>query len=119
MFEEEQYIYEVILGHIDVCEKRFSQVKKPLDFVNSELGATLLDAIVTRLQAIGENVKKLVKHQSIIIEQHPEIEWEKVIRFRDFISHHYEMLDYEVVFDICETNLPKLKAVFLEKIKSS
>jgi uncharacterized protein with HEPN domain len=42
---------------------------------------------------------------------YPEIEWNKIIRFRDFISHHYEMLDYEIVFEICEDYLPKLEVV--------
>jgi uncharacterized protein with HEPN domain len=61
MSETEKYTFEIILEHLEVCEKRFSEIKFPKDFVSSEYGNTLLDAIVTRLQAIGENLKRLLK----------------------------------------------------------
>ena len=28
----------------------------------------------------------------------------------DIISHHYEMIDHEIIFDICIHHIPKLKA---------
>ena len=59
MSETEKYVLEIVLEHIEICEKRFSEIKSPKDFVDSEYGNTLLDAIVTRLQAIGENLKRL------------------------------------------------------------
>jgi CHASE3 domain sensor protein len=51
------YSLETILEHITVCNKRFTEINKPTDFVSSEYGKILLDAIVTRLQAISENIK--------------------------------------------------------------
>jgi len=117
MFEEEKYGFETILNHILVCEKRFSRINTPNDFVSTEDGNLMLDAIVARLQPIAENVKRIIKYNPSIINKYPEIEWEKIIKFRDFISHHYELLDYEVVFDICEINLPQLKSVMLQELK--
>ena len=32
-----------------------------------------------------------------------------LIRFRDYISHHYEQIESEVIRDICEHKLPVLK----------
>jgi uncharacterized protein with HEPN domain len=116
MFEEEKYSLETILNHILVCEKRFSSIKTANDFVASDLGNTLLDAIVARLQPIAENIKRIIKHNPTFIQKYPEVEWEKIIRFRDFISHHYELLDYEIVFDICEINLPELKKIILKEL---
>jgi uncharacterized protein with HEPN domain len=29
-----------------------------------------------------------------------------IIRFRDFISHHYDKADHEVLFDLCKNDLP-------------
>jgi len=117
MYELYKYTLEIILDHILVCEKRFSDIKTPDDFNDSEQGNILLDAIVTRLQAIGENVKRIIKNDDLFISKYPEIEWDKIIRFRDFISHHYEKLDYEVIFEICKTDLPKLKAVVSTELR--
>ena len=98
MSDTEKYTLEIILEHLAVCEKRFLEIKEPQDFVTTDYGNTLLDAIVTRLQAVGENLKRLLKYNNTLQEKYPTIEWDKIIKFRDFISHHYEKLDYEVIF---------------------
>ncbi|MCZ8228426.1 HepT-like ribonuclease domain-containing protein [Flavobacterium sp.] len=118
MFNEVyQYSLETILEHIKVCNKRFSEIKEPSDFISTEYGQILLDAIVTRFQAVGENLKNIFRKHTILEEKYPEIEWNKIIRFRDFISHHYEMLDYEIVFEIGKNYLPKLQSVIEEELK--
>jgi uncharacterized protein with HEPN domain len=103
------YSLETILEHITVCNKRFTEINKPTDFVSSEYGKILLDAIVTRLQAIGENIKNNFQKNNFLQDNYPDIEWSKIIRFRDFISHHYEMLDYEIVYEIGKIYLPQLE----------
>jgi uncharacterized protein with HEPN domain len=105
------YSLETILEHITVCNNRFAEIHKPTDFISSEYGKILLDAIVTRLQAIGENIKNNSQKNNLLQKNYPEIEWNKIIRFRDFISHHYEMLDYEIVYEIGKINLPQLELV--------
>jgi uncharacterized protein with HEPN domain len=111
-----QYSLETILEHINICIKRFSEINNSSDFVSSDYGKTLLDAIVTRLQAIGENLKNTSRKHNLLQTTYPEIEWNKIIRFRDFISHHYEMLDYEIVYEICEDYLPKLEEVIKKEL---
>jgi uncharacterized protein with HEPN domain len=32
-----------------------------------------------------------------------------IMRLRDIISHHYEAIDYEIIFDICKNHIPQLK----------
>lgn len=39
------------------------------------------------------------------------------MRLRDIISHHYETIDYEIIFDICENHILKLKEKLLEIIQ--
>jgi uncharacterized protein with HEPN domain len=110
-----QYSLETIFEHLQICNKRFSYIENPNDFIATENGLILLDSIVTRLQAIGELVKNTLKNNSNLQVNYPEIDWNNIIRFRDFISHHYEMLDYEIVFEICNDFLPKLEnAIQLE-----
>jgi uncharacterized protein with HEPN domain len=111
-----KYSLETILVHINICNKRFSEIHNPADFISTDHGKTLLDAIVTRLQAIGENLKNISRKHNLLKINYPEMEWTKIIRFRDFISHHYEMLDYEIVYEICEDYLPKLETVLTEEL---
>ena len=111
MSEEYKYSLEMIYGHIVVCEKRFSEIEKASDFIANDYGSILLDSISIRLLAMGEIIKRILKHDVNLIEKYPSIEWDNIIQFRDFIAHHYEKLNYEVVFDICKTDLPKLKEV--------
>lgn len=106
-----KYSLETILDHIIICNKRFSEINNPTDFVATDYGNVLLDAIVTRLQAIGEKLKNTSRKNNLLETNYPEIEWNKIIRFRAFISHHCEMLDYEIVYEICEDYLPKLELV--------
>ena len=106
-----KYLLETILEHIIICNKRFSEINTPTDFTSTDYGQTLLDAIVTRLQAIGENLKNTSRKHNLLQTNYPEMEWNNIIRFRDFISHHYEMLDYEIVYEVCEDYLPKLENV--------
>ncbi|MBA4154838.1 HepT-like ribonuclease domain-containing protein [Flavobacterium sp.] len=115
---DELYTYklEIILEHLDVVQKRFSKVSIPADFVASEEGKMLLDSIVTRLQAIGENTKTILAKKWLDESEYPEIHWDRIVRFRDFISHHYEMLDYEIVFEICKNYLPSLQLVISKEL---
>lgn len=116
MSEALRHNLELILEHILTCEKRFSEINTPADFVSSEHGEVLLDSLVTRLQAIGENLKRAIKHFPSLQDNYPDIHWQSIIRFRDFISHHYEKLDYEIIFDICKTDLPLLKIAISKEL---
>jgi uncharacterized protein with HEPN domain len=116
MSDTYKYSLEIILEHLTVCEKRFSEINSDKDFITTDYGNTLLDAIVARLQATGESIKRVLKLNNFLPEKYPSIEWDKIIRFRDFISHHYEKLDYEIVFEICKNDLPRLKKVIEEEL---
>lgn len=107
-----------ILNHILECEIRFQKIRVPEDFINSEEGQILLDAISMRLQAIGENIKGLIKTDPTITKRYNKVDWKEVVRFRDFISHHYESLDYVVVFDIGKIHLPALKDAIEREMNS-
>lgn len=107
---------EIILKHILVCKKRFNLIKTHEDFVSTEQGSILLDSIVIRLQAIGELMKKISQKKPELFNSYPEINWKNIIRFRDFISHHYDMLDYEIVFEICKNNLPQIESVIIKEL---
>lgn len=98
-----------IIKSLDLIQKRFSTVSGPDDFVLSPDGVLLLDSISMRLQVIGELVKMTYKLDRFIFEQHPDIEWQNIMKMRDLISHHYNQIDHEIIYDICKNNVPLLK----------
>ncbi|MBN2394954.1 MAG: DUF86 domain-containing protein [Candidatus Atribacteria bacterium] len=51
--------------------------------------------------------------------RYADIEWNKIARFRDLVSHHYEQIDYEIVYDICKNHLPKPLAVTAALIREA
>jgi len=100
----------IIIESIELIENRFERIDLANDFVSSANGILILDAVSMRLQIIGELLKKIDKIDSNLFNKYPEVEWEKVMRLRDIISHHYEMIDHEIIYDICRNHIPQLKA---------
>ncbi len=106
-----------MLESIELIESRFSKIDVADEFVQSSNGVTYLDAISMRLQVVGESVRKIQKVEPSFLKPYSEIEWDRIARFRDFVSHHYNQIDHEIVFDICKVHIPQLKAA-LGKIRS-
>jgi uncharacterized protein with HEPN domain len=108
---------QIILESIALIEERFSKVDVADQFVTSPEGLLLLDAVSMRLQVIGELIKKIHKIEASLFERYPEIEWNKIMKLRDIISHHYDRVDHEIVFDICKNHIPRLKSTIHEIIE--
>jgi uncharacterized protein with HEPN domain len=110
-------LLDSMLESVELIEKRFSRIRLAEDFVLSSDGVTLLDAVAMRLQVISESVRKIQKLDVLFLNHYSNIEWDKLARFRDLVSHHYSHIDHEIVYDICKVHIPKLKHA-LQKIRS-
>jgi len=108
---------EHILESIVLIEKRFSTIDAPDEFISSPDGVLILDAISMRLQVIGELTKKIYKTEASLLGEYPGIEWNKIIKLREIISHHYEIVDHEIIFDICKNHIPILKSTIQQIIQ--
>ena len=73
------------------------------DFLGDE---TLTRAVIRSLEIIGEATKKL---PSEFKNSYPEVEWKKMAGTRDVLIHDYFGVDWEIVWNIITTKLPKLK----------
>ncbi|MBN1932948.1 MAG: DUF86 domain-containing protein [Desulfobacterales bacterium] len=98
-----------IIDSIQLIEVRFSQITNSDDFVMSADGLQILDSICMRLQIIGELLKKIHKIDPAVLEVYPQIQWANIMKLRDIISHHYDHVDYEIIYDICKNHIPLLK----------
>lgn len=59
-------------------------------------------AFCTPLEQIGEQAKRSDKR----LETHYDYDWSKVMKFRDFIDHQYGSIDFEIVWDVIEKDVP-------------
>ncbi len=108
---------ESVLESIEIIEERFNNIKKANDFMLTPEGVTFLDSLAMRLQVIGELIKNIDKENSNYLPQFKNVDWEKIIRMRDLISHHYDIVNPEVVYDICLNHIPILKSTVIEMLK--
>lgn len=99
---------EYCLEHIQAIEIYTDNIITPIEFIQKYNGLTY-DGTLMRLQALGESLKNIyVKHPEVIRDlNYPEIN--DVIKFRDYASHHYERLIHEIIFDIVQRDIPRLK----------
>lgn len=93
-------------------DRRFTPIKAPNDFLTSDSGTDMLDAIGMMLIAISENLKKIdYKTNGELLKRYPSVNWRGAIGMRNILSHYYFDLDANKVFNICQTNIPELAAV--------
>ncbi len=66
----------------------------------------LQDAIVRRIEIIGEAARNLPKN---FTRKYPDIPWKEIIGTRDKIIHHYFGINLDIIWDIIKRNIPDLK----------
>jgi len=94
------------LQHIlDAIEKSL-EFTKNVSFDEYVANTLLKYAVVKCVEIIGEASYKLTKE---FREQHPEIEWNKMIGMRHILVHGYYQTEDKIVWDTVKTYLHPLK----------
>lgn len=73
------------------------------------------DAVLRRIEIIGEAVKNLPED---LRRENPHVPWKQIAGTRDKVIHDYLGVDAELIWNISQTLLPKLR-VQVEAILSS
>jgi uncharacterized protein with HEPN domain len=95
---------------IERIERRAVGIARAEDFLTSDDGVDRLDGITMMLIAIGEQLKQLDRVAELdLAERFPEVDWKGVKGTRDFLSHHYFILDADVIFDVGKNKIGGLK----------
>lgn len=91
-----------ILSAIKKINKFCKDIEKE-DFMKNEL---LMDAVVRNLEIMGEASSKLT---ASFRERYKAVEWRKIIGMRNRIIHAYDTVNFEIVWDVVQEDLPALK----------
>ena len=90
---------------IDSIEK-ISEFTKNVNEDDFSSNIQLQDAVVRRIEIIGEAAKNIPKD---FIQKHNNIPWKEIIGTRDKIIHHYFGINLDIVWNIVKNDLPDLK----------
>jgi uncharacterized protein with HEPN domain len=74
---------------------------------------TLIDAVIRSFEVIGEASKHL---STTLKTRHPNIQWQKITDFRNFLIHRYFEVEVELVWNTAATGLNTLKSVIEKEL---
>lgn len=100
-----------MLDSINLIEK-YLKGKNKEAFLSSE---QLQDAVIRRLEIIGEAVKNLPEE---IIKKYPDLPWKEIAGMRDILIHQYFGVDLELTWEVIKVEVPILKSKLVTLLKS-
>jgi uncharacterized protein with HEPN domain len=92
------------LIHISECLKDVADytAEGRASFLESKM---IQDAVLRKLQIMVQSSLRL---SDAFREAHPQVEWDKMRGFRNFVVHEYLDIDLDAVWYIVENDLPPL-----------
>lgn len=99
-----------ILDSIEKIEEYTKNISEDKFFNDPQIQ----DAVVRRIGIIGEAVKNL---PAPLRNKHPYIPWKKIAGTRDVIIHDYSGIDIDLVWEIANKDILKLKKQITELLE--
>ena len=96
-----------ILRHIvDYCEQiQATRREYGNDRIRFLENATCHNAVCLCLMQIGELVSVL---SDDFKNENPQIQWRDMKLLRNIVAHRYGEIDYDIIWEICENDIPDL-----------
>jgi len=111
MKKEPKIFLQHILESIEKIEEYAKNVTEKEFFDDYEKQ----DAIVKRLEIIGEAVKNL---PDSLKNKHPNVPWKNIAGTRDILIHEYFGIDTDLIWEIVRKNIPRLKKQIIKILKN-
>ena len=100
MSRDEAYLLDILLAARDV-----QSYVEGFDFERFESSELHQDAVVRKLEVIGEAAKRVSEEMK---GSAPGIPWRKIAGMRDRLIHEYSRIDLEEVWDTVQNGIPEL-----------
>ncbi len=107
--------YKTYLEDILECIERIEEYVDGMNDDDFYENCQAQDAVLRRLEIIGEAVKRMPQH---IKNEYPTIPWRKIAGLRDVLIHGYSSVNLKRVWKIIIENLPELKLQIIEVIET-
>ena len=111
MADKYKLIFQKLLGYI-AKTLRYCEGKTFEEFTADSM---LAEACIFNLSQMGELVRLYVKE---LRELHPGIPWHSMYNLRNRIVHDYEGIDFYMIWDIIEQDLPALQKKLSDELKN-
>lgn len=97
---------DILLEHI---AESIGEIEKYKEHINKRkfIAMTMMqDAVIRRIEIIGEAVKQLPPDFK---RKHPEIAWAEIAGMRDVLIHDYFGVNINIVWKTIQEDIPQLK----------
>ena len=96
----------VFLKHILECINLIEEYSKNLSQADFKGNVELQDAIIRRLEIIGEAARNLPDEFKT---SYSDTQWRQIIAARNILAHFYFGIDLNTIWNIVKNDLPQLK----------
>lgn len=107
-------IWQFRIDHILNAINEINEFVNEMDFESFMSDPKTLRAVERNIEIIGEASSKI---SDDVRQRYPDIPWSGMKGMRNAISHGYDQVEYESVWDVVKLRLPDLK-IKLENIKA-
>ena len=96
----------IFINHILECIERIQDYTAGVSQDKFLSSPQIQDAVMRRIEVIGEAVKKLNPE---VKDKHPEIPWKRVAGMRDTLIHDYFGVDLKLTWKVATEDIAELK----------
>jgi uncharacterized protein with HEPN domain len=105
----------IYLRHILECIRRI-EVNVAGEREQFMASHTLQDAVLKNLQTMTESTQRLSNTLKAV---HPDVEWRRIIAFRNVLVHDYLGIDLERIWEIIQRDVPSFKRAIAAMLEQS
>ena len=96
----------VFLTHVTECIEKIEEYTASLSKDQFLAHSQVQDAVLRRLEIIGEAIKNL---PAGFVKKYPDVPWSAIVRTRDKLIHGYFGIDLNFTWEVLQHDIPSLK----------